>query len=234
MLSPKRNSPQRESGDSHIVSNTEPLKETTIENELKEREAIHLNTHFIQIYELARDKFKECDISKLKTISGNTQICERSCISIIINTLDDLGYEYTKAGSQQPYDFRIKIKDSLDNMYTLLLEIKKTDSMTVYFNDTCPSSKAYYIILFTGKKYKKQKQKDKLPCLFGINGSEFVEQDPWISNYSHELNMLKEKYKSIGSRMSVYPRPTYKATIQFLFDRYYKSSKLESKENEKI
>ena len=192
--------------------------------------AINLNDHFVRIYELARAKFKHCDISKLKTSSGNTQNCERYCISIIRDTLEELGYGYTEAGSQQPYDFRVKIEEAPDKTDTLLLEIKKTDSTCIYFNDTCPSSKAFYIVLFTGKEYKKKE--NILPCLFGINGSEFVEQDPWIVDYAAELNALKEKYRSMGDRMSVYPRPTYKAKIQFLFEKYYESAKLEIVENE--
>lgn len=191
----------------------------------KMSEKVEQEKHFTKIYELARSKFNECNISNLKTSSGNTQNCERYCISIIRSTLEELGYEYNEAGSQQPYDFRVKIQKENNVIDTLLLEIKKTDSNCVYFNDTCPSEKAFYIVLFTGKEYKKKE--NILPCLFGINGSEFVKQDPWIVDYAEELNSLKQKYKSMGVRMSVYPRPTYKANIKFLFEKYYDVSKLE-------
>lgn len=182
---------------------------------------LHIS-HFKRIYEHALSNFKNKNIEILKTKKGNTQYCERNIISIMKTVLDELEYCYKEAGSQQPYDFRVNIPNTEE---TLLLELKKTDSKIVYFNDTCPSINAFYIILFTGKKYK---TKDELyPCLFGINGNEFIKKDPWIYEYAKELNILKQKYKSIGGdRMSVYPRPTYKSNIQFLFDKYYEESKL--------
>lgn len=187
---------------------------------------MNISNHFNKIYLHSRKQFKTINISKLKTSSGNTQISERICISTIQQTLDTLGYEYTTAGSQQPYDFRVKIynEEKTENE-TLLLELKKTDSQCVYFNDTCPCEKAYYIVLFTGKQYK---TKDNIPpCLFGINGSEFIEHDHWIADYAEELNALKQKYKTMGTIMSVYPRPTYKANIKFLFNKYFETARLD-------
>ena len=102
--------------------------------------------------------------------------------------------------------------------HTLLLECKKTDSNTIYFNDTCPRPDIYYVVFYTGHIYKKR---DDIPAkILDINGKWFVDKDPWISEYSRELNSLKEKYLEVGKksgiRMSVYPRPTYKASIKEL------------------
>ena len=232
-----------------------------------------------------------------KTKNGDTQVAERTYIGIIRCVLQQLGYVFQEASSQQPYDFRIQLKDNS----TLLLECKKTDGKTVYFNDTCPSEKAFYIIVFTGKeskreevmpnmsyqdikkqlafklenKYpnvlkkttneynkimkingfdsngytgrtlccwklqwlesngtisslKKERREGLHPCVFGVNGGEFIKFDSWIINFKTELNALKEKYRHAGKDgiMSVYPRPTYKANISFLFKIQYETAKI--------
>lgn len=225
-----------------------------------------------------------------KTQKGDTQEMERTYISIIRETLTSMDYKFKEAGSQQPYDFRINLSDGSK----LLLEAKKTDSTKIYFNDTCPSEDAFYIIIFTGKEYKNseiipkksieeikqeiileyskkysgnttikainkdikskgfitnnltgkklylwilqwlksdgkvtelilEKKENRLPCVFGINGCEFISQESWLVDFKRDLSNLKEKYKNIGINMSVYPRPTYKADINFLFKNYEES-----------
>jgi hypothetical protein len=128
-----------------------------------------------------------------------------------------MNLKFTEAGSQQPYDFRIELPETNQ---ILNLEIKKTDNYVIYFNDTCPSENAYYVIIFTGKTYKRKESIQ--PCIIGVNGIEFIHQCPWIKEYSQELNLLKEKYKNMPGNMSVYPRPTYKSDIKFLMDKYNK------------
>jgi len=99
------------------------------------------------------------------------------------------------------------------------LEIKKTDNIVIYFNDTCPSKDIYYVIFFTGKEYKRTPDKNILPKLLYINGYEFVKDSPWIATYIDELTALKDKYargpnkKNLAGIMEVYPRPTFKANI---------------------
>lgn len=158
------------------------------------------------------DRLYERSITEfnLKTIKGNTQNSERNSIILVKTVLDELSINYKQASSQQSKDFRIEI---LKNIY-LNIEIKKTDSKNVFFNDTMPNKDIYYIILFTGNKTIKPK------CI-GINGYELIKNDLWIFEYQKELNIIKDKYCGIKSTvtkhyMKVYPRPTYKSDIGYL------------------
>lgn len=150
-------------------------------------------------------------IMSVKTIDGNTQSGEQKVINKIIEILDDMNISYIRAGSQQPKDFRNIGKIGLD------IEIKKTNNTKIYFNDTCPSSDIYYIILHTSKKY---------PQVLYLNGSEFFEDCSWINEYQRELNILKDKYargenkKKLSGVISVYPRPTYTADIRRFLQNY--------------
>ena len=110
-----------------------------------------------------------CELSKhispafilsTKTEKGNTQISERIIIQKIGDILDSMGLNYVEAGSQQSKDFR-----NVGNI-DLNIEVKKTDNTTIYFNDTCPSKDIYYVILFTGKQYKKTPEKNISPHTF--------------------------------------------------------------------
>lgn len=150
-------------------------------------------------------------IRSIKTIQGNTQSSERIVIQKIRDVFDDMGLSYQEASSQQSKDFRNVGGIGMN------IEIKKTDSSIVYFNDTCPSSDIYYIIFFTGKEYKTKTSIP--PQLLFINGYEFISDSPWIGEYIIELNALKDKYsrgenkKLLQGIMEVYPRPTFKANI---------------------
>lgn len=148
-----------------------------------------------------------------KTEKGNTQSSERIIIDKMVEVLDGMGLTYQQAGSQQSKDFRNVGGIGLD------IEIKKTDSNTVYFNDTCPTGDIYYIIIFTGKEYKSEKHTNIPPKLIYLNGAEFLKDSPWLLEYQAELEALKDKYargknkKLLPGILSVYPRPTYKADI---------------------
>jgi hypothetical protein len=163
-----------------------------------------------------------CELSKhisptfilsTKTEKGNTQISERIIIQKIGAILDSMGLNYVEAGSQQSKDFR-----NVGNI-DLNIEVKKTDNTTIYFNDTCPSKDIYYVILFTGKQYKRTPEKNISPQLIFINGEEFIKDSPWIEDYISDINALKDKYargtnkKQLTGKMEVYPRPTFKANI---------------------
>ncbi len=168
-----------------------------------------------------KHNIKTTDISNLKTKEGDTQNIERKSIELIKNCLDKLGYYYETAGSQQPKDFRNVCKIGLD------VEIKKTDSFIVYFNDTLPSIDTYYIILFTGKKYKNKNKKDIHPQLIFINGYDLVKPDIYyLLDYQKDMEEIKDKWarKKENNKankfkyFSVYPRPTYKTDIRHLLD----------------
>ena len=167
---------------------------------------------FQTIYKRVKETFTQEMMNSIRTKSGDTQKAERIYISEIRKILTTMKLTFTEAGSQQPFDFRVNIPDS-DGI--LKLEAKKTDSFSIYFNDTCPSDDSFYIIFFTGKIYKR---KEDIPSkIIGVNGSEFIEQCPWIEDYKADLEILKQKYAGcqVGP-MSVYPRPTFKSDIKFL------------------
>jgi hypothetical protein len=153
-------------------------------------------------------------LSKIKTKKGETQSSERTSISIVRNTLDKLKCSYKEAGSQESKDFQ-----NIQGI-GLNIEVKKTDSSTVYFNDTLPSSDIYYIIMFTGnKKYP--------PQMIFINGYHLIKDDIY---YLLEYKQIMENLKNEWARktyskdnkanklkhFSVYPRPTFRTSIEHL------------------
>ena len=174
-------------------------------------------------YEISSELSKHISpafILSTKTEKGNTQVSERIIIQKIGSILDSMGLKYVEAGSQQSKDFR-----NVGNI-DLNIEVKKTDNPIIYFNDTCPSKDIYYVILFTGKQYKKTPQKNIPPQLIFINGEEFIKDSPWIEDYIREITALKDKYargankKLLEGIMEVYPRPTFKANIsKFICDQ---------------
>ena len=152
-------------------------------------------------------------IMTTRTEKGHTQACERIIIQKICEVLDAMALSYKQAGSQQSKDFRNVGDIDLD------IEVKKTDNMKVFFNDTCPSEKIFYVIFFTGKEYKKTPEKNIPGKLLFMNGEEFVKDSPWIEDYIQEITRIKDKYgrgenkKCLEGIMEVYPRPTFKADI---------------------
>lgn len=155
-------------------------------------------------------------IESTKTKKGNTQVSERIVIEKIRLILNDMGLVYKEAGSQQSKDFRDVGGIGLN------IEIKKTDSLSIYFNDTCPTKDIWYIIIFTGKKNKKSTEYSILPQLVYINGLEFIKDSPWLDDYIKAITILKDTYargdakKKLSGIMEVYPRPTFKAKIDKL------------------
>jgi hypothetical protein len=152
-------------------------------------------------------------IKSTRTAKGNTQVSERIVITKMKEIFDEMLLTYEEAGSQQSKDFRNVGGIGLN------IEIKKTDNTTIYFNDTCPTEDIYYIILFTGKEYKRQVEKNIPAQLCFLNGTQFLVDAPWIADFVAEMNALKDKYargankKQLSGIMSVYPRPTFKADI---------------------
>ena len=168
---------------------------------------------FQAILKRCQEEFTPEVFEAIRTKKGNTQQAERIYITIIRNILEEMKLSFTEAGSQQPYDFRIEMEDG----EKLLLEAKKADTFSIYFNDTCPCKDGYYIVIFTGKRTKcVHTQVDA--CVVGVNGQEFVKECPWVEDYAAELNQLKEKYRHMPGNMSVYPRPTFKSDIAFILE----------------
>jgi hypothetical protein len=174
---------------------------------------------FEQIHNLCSNKITQDWIVTTKTSKGNTQNSERVVISKIKEVLNELSLTYTEAGSQQSKDFRNVGGIGLN------IEVKKTDTPTIYFNDTCPSSDIYYIVIFTGNVH--------FPAqVLYLNGSKFLSGCDWIHEYIAELTALKDKYargenkKKLNGIMSVYPRPTFKANISELLTANLQKPKL--------
>ena len=168
---------------------------------------------FDQIKRKAQELISSEEIASLRTKNGNTQQSERTTINLMKRVFDDLGLTYQEAPSQQPYDFR-----NIGNI-GLHIEIKKTDSTTVFFNDTCPSEEVYYIIFQTGKEPRNRTTPITPPQMIFLNGSSFTKESPWIEEFQQKLKELVDTYgrgenaANLSGIMRVYPRPTYSANI---------------------
>ena len=182
----------------------------SFKHNLKKIKFGHLKHEVIKI--MNSDRIKE-----LITSNGNTQVSERISIEIVKEALNNLGYSFTEAGSQQSKDFRNVCNIGLD------IEVKKCDNTTIYFNDTCPSSNIFYIIIFTGKEYK---TKENIPpSLTFINGYELIKNDIYfLIDFKKDLEVMRNKWcrKTENQNanklkyMSTYFRPTYKRSISDL------------------
>jgi len=168
---------------------------------------------FDKIVDKAKSVFDSDTITKFKTTKGDTQKIEREYIQAMKKILDDMGLTYQEAGTQQSKDFRNVGGIGLD------IELKKTDSNTIVFNDTCPSNDIYYIIIFTGKENKKSCIS---PQIIHTNGKVFVNSSPWVYVYYEAINKIKDEYcrgknkKKYTGCMSGYARPNLRANIRFL------------------
>ena len=165
------------------------------------------------------------DISNIITVNGNTQIKERLSITYIKDILDNMNLNYTEAGSQQSKDFRNVFK--LVKSLSINIEVKKTDSFTILFNDTLPSVDIYYIILFTGKKNNRNPNNNIPQQIIFINGYDLIKDDlELLMEYKEDIEYLKNKWarKKCNNKansfkhFSVYPRPTFKTDIKYLLN----------------
>ena len=154
-----------------------------------------------------------------KTNNGNTQQAERTIISQIKNVLDDMGVIYTMASSQQPYDFRVLLP------VPCLIEVKKSDGKSPYFNDTLPVHYGDYIMIST----KHNDIKHINGGTMNQHGSENYDIDTeyntaykfWDEIFNDIvidnpiylralLDIIIYKTKNISNDISCYIRPTWK------------------------
>ena len=149
-------------------------------------------------------------ISSLKTKNGNTQAPERIYIAKIKHILSSHGFKFNQAGTQKPKDLRDIYHLSYPST-KITMEVKKTDSKVVIFNDTLPRRGVEYMLIHTKK-----------PQLIFVDGSYFSDSSPWVSDYLSELNVLRDKYcrgvtkKHLKGCMGAYARPTFNANISQL------------------
>tara|TARA_B100001093_G_C26637322_1_gene931563 strand:- start:182 stop:796 length:615 start_codon:yes stop_codon:yes gene_type:complete len=163
------------------------------------------DTLFKQIFDSIKEEFTNDYILSLRTQNGQTQRVERNYIKKIETNLKDNGITFKKAGTQQPGDFQ-KI-----NGTTLTIEVKKTDSYVVKCNDTCPSKRMNYIIIYTGNNTFP-------PQIIMIKGQELRDTSPWVDDYSKKINKIKNEYSKEAIEnpgdISVYARPNYSFNIK--------------------
>ena len=184
------------------MNDAHQLKRLTLWNRIQAELGLNKDTDFL---------------TSLKTNKGNTQSSERSLIGYIRDRLTEMSLSFEEAPSQQSKDFRNVGGIGLD------IEVKKTDSYNVIFNDTCPNADIHYIIVFTGKEYKTKQSIP--PAVLYVNGSTFIDDSPWILEYTAAIEKLRDEFargkgrQSLPGRMSVYPRPTYTASIKDLLPR---------------
>ena len=168
---------------------------------------------------IIRETKKIMNSEYLKTLitkNGNTQVAERQYIDTFKTILDSLKYTYTEAPSQSSKDFR-----NINNI-GLNIEMKKTDSFNIMCNDTCPNKDIEYIILFTGKEYKRQNKTNIEPQVICINGDSIVKSCPWLDEFKEDLEFVKNKWcrgenkKMLEGFLRTYIRPTYQFDIRTL------------------
>lgn len=99
------------------------------------------------------DMLRETMCDEMRTVRGETQVGGKKVETMIQGVLSKLEYQYTKASSQQPVDFRdIRKPTDTDDILPLFLDSKKTDGKTIILNDSIPKMGMWYLVLFTTHK----------------------------------------------------------------------------------
>ena len=187
----------------------EVVEEEVVEEEVvtrEEDELFELITFYLQ------QGISEEFIKETKTKNGNTQSGERVTISEVRGVLDEMGLDYVEAGSQQPEDFR-EVHFPENPLVKISLEIKKTKSPTVVFNDTFPTKNIYYVIFYGGNTRNR-------PQMICTKGDAFSrESRVWADVVRKRINDINDKYargdnkKNLSGIMRCYIRPTWSANI---------------------
>ena len=135
--------------------------------------------------------------------------------------------KYTEAGSQQSTDFRNVYKKTPS--LNINIEIKKTDSFTIKLNDTLPRSNVFYIILHTGKEYKRKEKENIPPQIIFIGGFDLIKNDIYylveykkgIEYYKNQWGRKtydKDNFANKLKYVSTYTRPNYTMNITHLLN----------------
>ena len=193
-------------GTSDEVVEDEVVEDEVVENKNEEDELFELITFYLQ------QCISEDFIRETKTKNGDTQSGERLTISEVRGVLDEMGLEYVEAGSQQPEDFR-EVHFPENPSVKISLEIKKTKSPTVVFNDTFPTKNIYYVIFYGGNT----KISPQIICTKGDAFSR--ESRVWADVVRKRISDMNDKYargdnkKNLSGIMRCYIRPTWSANI---------------------
>ena len=177
-----------------------------------------------KIIQLLNDELNPEFYDAIKTKNGNTQSAERLYTERFVEILqkNDISYDLAP-DSQKSEDFR-----NVAGIIGFNLELKKSDTLTIICNDTCPRPCSYYIVFSTSST------KDRKPQVFWINGARFLEgSHTWLPYYQWNLEFVKnmvcrgegkQKHKSI---LSSYARPTYKVDISSFIKKEAKAPEQE-------
>jgi len=175
-----------------------------------ELQAFDINMMLSVILHMMRLRITRDFLRSTRTSHGNTQFSERIFIRMVRETLTQLGLYFEEAGTQQPYDFR-----NIGGV-GLQIEVKRTNSRSIIFNDTLPTRGTYYLVAVCLEE----------PHLVMIPGEKFTEgYEDVIDTFVTRLNQLRDDFArgpnrhALGPIMGVYPRPTFRADIRtFLND----------------
>lgn len=172
-------------------------------------QAFDINTMLSVILHMMRLRITRDFLRSTRTENGNTQFSERIFIRMVRETLTQLGLYFEEAGSQQPYDFR-----NIGGI-GLQIEVKRTNSRSIIFNDTLPTRGTHYLVAVCTEN----------PHLVMIPGEKFTEgYEEVIDSFVTRLNQLRDDFArgpnrhALGPIMGVYPRPTFRADIRSFLD----------------
>lgn len=102
----------------------------------------------LETLRILRDRLNELLLdetmwSGASTKNGQTQMSGKRFETLIQTCLEEKGISFTRASSQQSYDFRDVGEDKL------WFDVKKTDSNNIMLNDTLPKRGTWYVIFST-------------------------------------------------------------------------------------
>jgi len=188
---------------------------TTIMNEKEEL--------FNKVMYLIHSRVDDNFWNNMSTFKSNTQTGEKYYIDFIKHVLDENGFGYTCAGSQQPVDLR-NVYEKQNPDIKINVELKKTNSDKIKLNNTLPCNDVYYILFAVKYKY-----------IIFKNGDEF------IKDFHEEIDAFKKMFMDFRAyaknidmgNISVYPIANYDLKITDYISDKTKAEKLAAKEAKK-
>jgi len=160
-----------------------------------------------------------------ETTNGHTQKGEIVINDHIRDALIAEGFEFTKAGSQQPLDFRNVRQKGRGEEYAINIEVKRTKSPTIFCNDTIPAYNTKFLICYTGRKGSRV-----ICCtgseLMGENGestdANWEQRVEEIHVANQGILQLRQQYKNKefiqDSPMRIFPRVNLSVKIHHLLN----------------